>query len=345
MGDKIIKNLKADFLLDNIQEGCLVVDGRKNIIFINKGAENALNWKKRQMIGKNINAMLAPSLEKNPQSAAYQLKKGSGDIYVNAKGGERKHISYSLTSLNKPDIAVIFFNDLSKEDVLEEEKSKFISIISHELRTPASNIKWMLELSLDPKKGKLDKKRKEYMEEAWRNVKRLIKLINEVIDISKLNLRKFKIHKQKIDLVELVDETIQDFSFFASASNINIEHKAPEKKVILNSDRAKMKIVMTNILSNAIKYTRRGYIYINYSLKPKYCLISVKDTGIGIPKEDQEKIFNKFFRASNVNILQAEGTGLGLYISKSIIEFLGGEMWFESAKGKGTTFFVKMPLK
>ncbi len=238
--------------------------------------------------------------------------------------------------------------DITEQKRMEEKakeseimKTEFITAISHELRTPITPIKSQIQRMLSTK---LDKEeQKDSLEIVLRNTIRMDMLIQDLLEISRIKAGKFDIFRKREDLNELVSEAIADLSSFARERNtiINFEKgKIPK----INMDKNRIIEVITNIIDNAIRYGK-GKILIETKKENQNILIKIKDNGRGIPRRDTEKIFSPFYRGRRAETQKYEGAGLGLSICKRIIGAHRGKIWFDSKIGKGTTFFIKLPIK
>ncbi|MBI2484315.1 GAF domain-containing sensor histidine kinase [Candidatus Uhrbacteria bacterium] len=231
--------------------------------------------------------------------------------------------------------------ELQKVDTM---KSEFISIASHQLRTPLTATKWALEFLAKGKKGKLTKQEVETIGDLRTSNARLIKLVNELLNVSRLEESRVRIDPKPMDITELLKGLVHEFMPIAEKMNQKIveqyDHLPP-----INLDEGLIVKALHNFISNGIKYNKEnGKFVITAKKKGKEALLTFQDHGIGIPKAEQPNIFKKFYRAANASASHTEGTGLGMYIAKSAIELSGGKVWFESIEGKGTTFYVTLPL-
>ena len=237
-------------------------------------------------------------------------------------------------------IIVHSFERLAEANLM---KSEFVSIISHQLRTPLSNIKWTLNLADD--ENNLSKKEK-YFEIIKESNNRMLKLVNDMLDVSQIEKGKWISKKQKVALKEIIDEIIEEFSFFAKGNNIEIKASIEKNLPDVFADSQKIRQAISNLLDNAICYSRKGgKLEIKAKRKNRKVRCEIKDSGIGIPKEEQKYIFQKFFRCKNVLKYKTEGTGLGLFIAKSVIDSFGGKIGFKSKEGIGSTFWFYLPIK
>ena len=241
-------------------------------------------------------------------------------------------------------IGVVFtFSDVTKEEEIDKMKSEFVSLASHQLRSPLTGIRWSIELLLKKVSGKLGKEEIEHLKEVLQTNNRLIKLVQDLLSVSRIETgNKFNLEKEPTDLVLLLNQVMKQLTAMAKDNQVAVvKDKSMPKKVVANIDKLKMAEVINNLVHNAIKYSKsRGKVQVGIEDKKSSVVVFVKDTGIGIPKSDQSKIFQKFFRAKNA--LVEEGTGLGLYIVKAIVEKHGGRVWLESQENKGTTFYLEI---
>jgi signal transduction histidine kinase len=249
-------------------------------------------------------------------------------------------------------IIVQSFDQLAETNRL---KTEFVSIVSHQIRSPLTNLKWIVEILMSGILGKTEDKQTEYFKILKENLERMQKLVSELLTVSRIEATKFVLKKEEFLMENLVRDLMSEFAPIAKSSNIKIEMTAASGMPKVYGDPFQILQVVENLLYNAIRYMgfatdnannekSQGVVAVNLYARGKYVFCEVKDNGIGIPKDDQKYIFQKFFRAENVRRYQTGGSGLGLYISKSIIERSGGKMGFTSCEGQGTTFWFKLPV-
>jgi len=353
---------KIDAILHSIGDGVFVVDEEKRITMINKVTEKISGFSGSELRGEIYNQKLKFVFEKDNQENSefidQAIKTGKIQEMANhtmlvRKDGTQVAVADSAAPLKnkKGEVigCVVVFRDVTKEREVDRMKTEFVSLASHQLRTPLTSIKWYAELLLtDEAKNKLEGEKKDFVQEIHNGNERMINLVNDLLNVSRIETgNKFVIEKKDTDIVEIITQAIQEQEVLAKQKNIQIvcENK-PQGTVIISADGEKIKQVFQNFISNAVKYSSEGsVITIGCSEDKDTHIFSVKDQGVGIPKDQQDRIFEKFFRASNVLLTEAEGTGLGLYIAKSIIEGHGGKIWFESEEKKGTTFYISLPKK
>jgi len=228
-------------------------------------------------------------------------------------------------------------------------KIEFLTIMSHQIRAPFANMRWVTDLLLSKKSGITNNKQQEeeYLLILRENSQRLEELINKIITVSKIEQGKFPLRKEFFTLKDLIDKVILEFKSYAEASNVKIIFECPQGLPKIFGDVSQIREVIENFVDNAIKYTKdKGEIKILLSItnKDRDIYFEIKDSGVGIPKEDQKYIFQKFFRSKSAMKHQTQGSGLGLFIVKSIIESHNGKTGFKSEEGEGTTFWFTLPI-
>ncbi len=229
---------------------------------------------------------------------------------------------------------------------LDQAKSEFIAMASHQLRTPLTIIKGYVSMLLEGTYGTLSLKSKRPLRGILESNERLIKLVNGLLTISKVEMGKIEMQFEKVDLSTLLSGLIKEFEFKAKEKGIYLRLERPKQVLpILIVDRNKLRQVIFNVLDNAIRYTNKGGITLRHEENKGRCLIIIKDTGAGMTKKETSNLFSSFSRGSAGINLWREGTGLGLYVAKKFMELHKGKIWAESkGKGKGSTFYIELPL-
>ncbi len=238
----------------------------------------------------------------------------------------------------------LIFRNIRKELRLAENKSEFVSNVSHELRTPLALISMFAE-TLEMGRVRTEEKKQEYYQIIHKETTRLSGIVNKILTFSQMDANKKEFHRQDTDLNDIVCDIMDTYSFhFQQKGFVSTFHPA-EEKLPVHADREALQEVLINLLDNAIKYSAdRKEIDIISGKSDGYCYITVRDYGIGISREDQKQIFEKFFRVSTGDLAKSKGTGLGLSLVKHIIEQHGGRVRVESTPGKGSSFTILLPL-
>jgi PAS domain S-box-containing protein len=240
---------------------------------------------------------------------------------------------------------IIAFRDVTKEKEVERMKDEFVSIVSHELRTPMTSLGGSLSLVLDGTVGEINEDQKELLEIAKNNTTRLIRLINDILDISKIESGKIKMKSDSVSVPEIVRDSLAGIASFADNYGVSLSSELEDGIPVFEGDHDRLIQVITNLLSNAIKFSPRGgTVHLKAWQGDGMLHMSVRDEGIGIPPEYLDKIFEKFQQVDSSAVREKGGTGLGLPICKAIVEEHGGAMWVESESGRGSTFTFKVPL-
>lgn len=228
---------------------------------------------------------------------------------------------------------------------ISQMKSEFVSIASHQLRTPLSAIRWTIDLILSGKLGPQTEEQKNILINLQESNERMINLVNNLLDINRIESGRIILKVEPVSIVEITKKTITELSNFALANNIGLEFENNAEIPFIQGDPERLKIVIQNLIDNAIKFSRSGgQAKIKITKDKKNVMMTVTDQGIGISKTEQSRMFQKFFRAKAALRQQTVGSGLGLYISRAIIESLGGKLGFQSEENKGSIFWFKLPI-
>lgn len=225
-------------------------------------------------------------------------------------------------------------------------KSEFVAVASHQLRTPISGIRWETELLLSKSRKGLSEKHIKNIESIRFLSLRMARLVNDLLDVAKIDQRRLILKKDMIDLSKIVDEVVSEISPLMGSRHIELVLKISDKLPKTVGDPERIRMVIENLINNSIKYSfSKGKIEIGLFKKDGRIVFSVKDNGAGIPVEQQGRVFEKFFRSDNAVRYQTEGTGLGLFIAKNIIDQSGGRIWFDSIENLGSIFSFSLPIK
>jgi signal transduction histidine kinase len=227
---------------------------------------------------------------------------------------------------------------------LDEAKDEFVSMASHQLRTPLTSIKGYISMVLEGDAGKINETQKTMLGQAFFSSQRMVYLISDLLNVSRLKTGKFIIESKPVYLPDVIESEINQLQEGANAKNLTLSYTKPKEFVTMNLDEMKLRQVIMNFTDNAIYYTPTGgKIEVELKETPKTVEFTVKDSGIGVPKDQQHKLFTKFYRADNARKIRPDGTGLGLFMAKKVIIAQGGSMIFDSKEGKGSTFGFSFP--
>jgi signal transduction histidine kinase len=252
-------------------------------------------------------------------------------------------IFYSFRSLDRLAEAERTLEHMKEVD---KAKTEFVSLASHQLRTPLTSVSWFSEMLLKQEVGSLNPKQKEYLSEVFAQNRRMIDLVDDLLNSSRIDMGMLSIELKPVDLRSILDSVLWEIDPLAKEKNIKVENNFPAGLPIIETDPELARIIFQNVISNAIKYTpNEGKVNIDLTQSGSHVDIEVTDTGYGIPEKQQNRIFTKMFRADNIRNRVTDGSGLGLYIVKAVVKELGGKIYFESKEGKGTTFFITLPMR
>lgn len=229
---------------------------------------------------------------------------------------------------------------------LDEAKDEFVSMASHQLRTPLTSVKGYISMVLEGDAGKITPTQKRLLEEAFTSSERMVHLISDFLNVSRLQTGKFVIDKSQVDLSELVGQEVDGLKATAEARSLKLHYRKPSYFPLLFIDEGKLRQVLMNFIDNAIYYSmERTTITVKLRVEDGDAVLEVHDTGIGVPESEQKRLFTKFFRATNARRQRPDGTGIGLFLAKKVIAAHGGSMVFSSIEGEGSVFGFRLPIK
>ena len=269
------------------------------------------------------------------------------NTYIKLRDGSRFPVSMTITPFvsGRQRYAIVLMQDITQEKAIDRAKTDFVSLASHQLKTPLSAINWFTEMVLTGDAGRLKKKQREYLEEVAHSAKRMTQLVNELLNVSRLELGTFIIEPEPATLSNIMRETIREFAPKIRDKRLSVIEQYDPNVPKIKVDTTLTGMIFQNLISNAVKYTPTGgEIRVHIGIEDQDVVITVADNGFGIPEDQHNQIFTKFFRADNAVSGDSEGTGLGLYLIRSIVEEAKGTITFTSREGKGATFRVTIPL-
>lgn len=299
--------------------------------------------------------MLGKSLEdlkevKNFKDIAQILQKEARDIF-RKEILLPKHRTGEITTIplgSRQDDLEFFLviHDISREQMVDRMKTEFVSIAAHQLRTPLSALKWALAL-LEESKPRLKKSQADLLEKMTASNERMIRLVNDLLNVARIEDGKFLYKKTEAHMHTIIKDVLETTKVKNQEKGISITFEKPASKlstVLVDEDA--LKLALQNLVENAIQYTLpKGRVHITATQTDNALRIAIQDNGIGIEEKDKKRVFTKFFRGTQAIRLETEGSGLGLFIVKNIVEAHDGKVWFEPNEKKGTTFYIELPIK
>lgn len=351
-----VQDAKERVILESIGEGVVACDEKGVITLCNHAAARLMECEVGDVVGRKYKDVFSFVVERNGEVVkdfiAATIRKGImtlPTVHTMIVKGNGKKLSVSdcaapiFDDAGKINGCVVVFHDVSKEREIDRTKSEFVSIASHQLRTPLTGIQWLTELL---RRERLTKSGHEYLDDITANIKRLNVLVELLLNVSRIEEGSVSISPQPVEIVGFTQKAVDNLALLYKNKNLSFIFKPSVKKLIVTTDLGAFQNIIQAIIPNAIEYTSAGgKITIDIKRRRSSFLVIVADTGVGIPKKDQGIIFKKFARASNAQRVKAGGMGLGLWIAKKATLLLGGKIWFESKENNGSTFFVELPMK
>jgi PAS domain S-box-containing protein len=345
------QQMRTQSVIYNIADGLLFVNPDQTVEMINPSALTMLDVKSGDVIGKKLSDL-------HTNKVLEELHK----MVDNASGGvEREELTigaetyFEVTTVHvgtEDGTAqqIIILHDITEKRKIEEMKLEFASVAAHQMRTPLSSIRWSFEiLSKKLEDGEL----KSAVQRGYKSTQQVLQVVDELLNVDRLEEGQSGYSFEPVDVVAVLSEAIEsERESQAVIEQPEIEFDKPvDDMPRVRGDSTKLRIVFKNLVENALKYTdsdKKVEIRVNMKMTSGYggdvVLVTVEDSGIGIPESEQDKIFSKFYRANNATDTETEGTGVGLFITKQIVEAHKGKIWFDSEEGEGTTFYVQLPM-
>lgn len=358
---------KAEVVINAITNGVIAIDKQGIIELINPEAQRLIGWESRdalkldyksvlKLVDKESNE-LAPSSDPIQNALMTNKEIRTEDVRLITNSGKKLLISLVASPVGQHGSGIIIvFRDITKEKTEEREQAEFISTASHEMRTPVASIEGYLGLALNPATAQIDEKARSYIMKAHEVAQHLGRLFQDLLDVTRADDGRLSNNPRAVEVVSFVQDIVEGLRPQAEAKGLILLYKpipdgAESEKTnrrlnpvyYANVDNDHLREVVANLVENAIKYTKQGSVAVDVGGDDKEVKISIEDTGIGIPNEDLSHLFQKFYRVDNSDTREIGGTGLGLYLSRRLVETMEGRVWAESQHGKGSTFFVSLP--
>jgi PAS domain S-box-containing protein len=347
---------KANALFLSIGEGAISTDGQGNVDRVNQVALDLLGFSEEELVGTwyprtvvAVNEDNEPlDISERPITRAFISGHSVTDrCFFRRKDGTPFPVFLTVSPImldGKPIGAVEVFRDYTNELEIERAKDEFIAIASHQLRTPLTAIRMYSEMLARGYGGPLNSEQKKYIHAVNVSIIRMATLIDSLLSVARIESGHVRVKHEPTNPSKVVGTLITELDLRFKEKLLTIDTKLEDIRN-LKTDPILFKEVLANLLTNAIKYTPpKGSVRVEISKKRNYLMVAVGDTGYGIPKAEQKHVFGKFYRGSNIVSRDTDGTGIGLYLVRRIVETLGGEIWFDSKEHKGTTFYVTLPL-
>jgi len=343
---------KTTFVLENFPEGLLFFDENDNLFSMNPRARiffnlqspsiDELRGKKPKDLAQNS------SLEPLIKILGEDIKQINKEE-LKLEGGIILEISTIIVKSKEEKVGkLVVLRDVTRSKFIEKSKTEFVSIAAHQLRTPLSAIKWTIRMLLDGDIGTITGGQRDLLGKTYKSNERMIHLINDLLNITRIEEGRFLYKVEVQDIVSICEKVVVSLKDSAQKREVDLKFDKPIKKIPgVVVDAEKIFFVFQNLINNAINYTEpkgKVRVSIEYLEEKKEILVSIEDSGIGIPEDQKSRVFSRFFRAGNAIRKETDGTGLGLYIAKNVIDAHKGRIWFESKEGEGSTFRFTLPI-
>ena len=353
-------NHRFESVLNAANDGIAMLDRKGHFVLINRRFGELLGGRPEALLHHTVGEAPPLLLERLARLSSrlaamlpgdVQDERGVAEEIIALDGTDQRFLQFYTAPVQGEDGQetigrILVLRDVTRERELDKMKTDFISVVSHELRTPLTSIKGYTDLLLSGATGEVSELQAEFLGIIQSSTTRLSNLINDILDISRIESGSIQIKHEPIDYRRIVSDTLRLMKAAADEKQISMDASLPESIPPVRGDTDKVTQVLANLVSNAIKYTPLGgWVKVSLEVTGETSVTTcVADSGIGVADEDQPKLFQKFFRADNTSTREAGGTGLGLVIAKTIIELLGGAIWVESEPGRGSRFSFTLPL-
>lgn len=357
---------KSEVVINAITDGVLALDGQGIIQLINPAAQRLIGWGKQDALSLNYKSVIkladkkGTDLDDTQDPIALVLatnrEVSSHDFMLITNAGKKLMISLVVSPVGQIGTGVIIvFRDITRETEEDRQQAEFISTASHEMRTPVASIEGYLGLALNPATAQIDDKARDFITKAHESAQHLGRLFQDLLDVSKAEDGRLSNNPKVVDVVEFVHDIVLGLTPKAEAKGLRVlykpmpdgaEHMGDRQLnpvYYANLDNDHLREVVANLVENAIKYTLKGEVVVDVTGDSEHVQVSIADSGIGIPKEDQGHLFQKFYRVDNSDTREIGGTGLGLYLCRRLTEAMNGRIWVESEYKRGSTFYVEFP--
>lgn len=325
----------------------ITIDSKGKIMDFNPAAIRLLHGESDTMIDQNFSERINADFDFSVILGKIRSGLTVNEEEVPLQTFQKQNIWTKLSVHSRPfeEKRMLSLIDITEQKAVDTAKSEFVALATHQLRTPISAIRWNVELLEKKMAGSITEDQSRYLVKVNRNVQRMVSLINDFLSVSKLEMGTFASSQEAVNLSEFFDSIVDEFTEKISEKNITLERADNPPQLQVMIDSRLLHIIVSNLMSNASKYSNaNGRLDFTYTLEGTNLNILIKDDGIGIPEEELDRLFSKFFRATNAQAHQTQGTGLGLYVVKQSVEKLGGTIEVISQEDQGTQFNVSLPV-
>lgn len=353
---------ESDIVINSIGDGVIALDGAGIIKLINPAAQRIMGWGAEDALDLDYRSIFKITDAKDAQfvedaGPIQQVLRGNqtltrNDIKLQTSSGKKINISLLVSPVGQQgNGAIIVFRDITSDVSENQQRAEFISTASHEMRTPVAAIEGYLGLALNQNTATVDERAREYITKAHESAEHLGHLFQDLLDVSKAEDGRLNSNPVAIEIVSFLRETVGILTKKATDKGLKLvfvpdaqgqEGTAITPLYYTEADKDHLREVASNLIENAVKYTKEGTVTVDITGTEDKVIISIKDTGIGIAREDIPHLFQKFYRIDSSDTREIGGTGLGLYLCRRLVESMNGRIWVESEQGKGSMFFVEL---
>lgn len=358
---------KSEVVINAIADGVIALNSQGIIELINPAAQQIIGWGKQDALSLDYKSVLklidkkgeelTPANDPISQVLATNREVSTNNLTLITNSGKKLLVSVIVSPVGQLGSGVIVvFRDVTKEKGEERQQAEFISTAAHEMRTPVASIEGYLGLALNPSTAQIDDKARDFLIKAHESAQHLGHLFQDLLDVSKAEDGRLSNNPKVVDVVSFAHDIAQGLRPKADEKGLHFlfkplpddeDDRSGERRLnpvfYVNVDNDHLREVIANLIENAIKYTPKGDVIIDVGGDTEHVIISVADSGIGIPREDQVHLFQKFYRVDNSDTREIGGTGLGLYLCRRLTEAMNGRIWVESEYKRGSTFYVEVP--
>ena len=358
---------QSEVVINAIADGVIALSGQGIVQLMNPAAQQITGWVKQDALKLDYKSILklldkagrdvTPANDPISQALATNKEVNATDLTLVTNAGKKILVAVTVNPIGQPGQGVIIvFRDTTLERREERQQAEFISTAAHEMRTPVASIEGYLGLALNPATAQIDEKARDFINKAHESAQHLGTLFQDLLDVSKAEDGRLTNNPKVVDIVSFTHDIVTGLRPKAEQKGLHVlfkpqpdddDEKAGERRLnpvyYANVDNEHLREVIANLVDNAIKYTPNGDVVVDITGDTEHVQISIADSGIGIPKEDQAHLFQKFYRVDNSETREIGGTGLGLYLCRRLIEAMNGRIWVDSEYKRGSTFYVEIP--